>query len=94
MIASLQLEVDEGEAEAIALAFELNADLLLIDERIGRAVASRLGIRFIGLLGVLIEARHKGLILAVKPVLDELIAGAGFWVTRELYDSVLRAAGE
>ena len=76
------------------LAVELNADLLLIDERMGRAVASHLGIRFIGLLGVIIEARHKGLIPAVKPLPDELIGGAGFWVTRELYDSVLRAAGE
>jgi hypothetical protein len=94
MVAALQLEVDEGEAEAITLAFELDADLLLIDERIGRAVASRLGLKFIGLLGALVEAKRNGLVPAVRPVLDELIEKSGFWITGELYDSVLGAAGE
>lgn len=94
MVTSLQLEVDEGEAEAIALAAELEADLLLLDERRGRIVASRLGLKFIGLLGVLIEAKHRGLVPAIKPLLDDLIGKAGFWVTRGLYDRVLRAVGE
>lgn len=94
IVASLQMEVDEGEAEAIALAVELEADLLLLDERRGRRVASRLGLRFIGLLGVLIEAKHQGLIPAAKPMVDDLIAKSGFWITRELYDRVLQAAGE
>jgi predicted nucleic acid-binding protein len=93
-VASLQLELDEGEAEAIALAAELKADLLLLDERKGRVVASRLGLKFVGLLGVLVEAKHKGLILAVRPVLDNLISKAGFWISRDLYEHVLQAAGE
>ena len=94
MVASLQLEVDEGEAEAIVLAVELGADLLLLDERRGRTVASRLGLKFIGLLGTLIQAKHKGLILAIKPILDDLIGKSGFWVSHKLYDRVLQAAGE
>jgi predicted nucleic acid-binding protein len=94
VVASLQLELDEGEAEAIALAAELKADLLLLDERKGRVVASRLGLKFVGLLGVLVEAKHKGLILAVRPVLDNLISKAGFWISRDLYEHVLQAAGE
>lgn len=94
MVSSLQLEVDDGEAEAIALAAELKADLLLLDERRGRIVVSRLGLKFIGLLGVLIEAKYRGLVPAIRPILDDLIGKAGFWITRELYDRVLQAAGE
>jgi predicted nucleic acid-binding protein len=94
MVASLHLEVDDGEAEAIALAAELGADLLLLDERRGRIVASRLGLKFIGLLGVLIDAKHRDFIPAVRPILDDLIGKAGFWITRELYDRILQATGE
>jgi predicted nucleic acid-binding protein len=94
LVASLQLKVDEGEAEAIALAAALNADLLLMDERRGRAAASHLGLRYIGLLGILVEAKHKSLVSAIKPILDDLIEKAGFWVGQELYDRVLQAAGE
>ncbi len=57
-------------------------------------VASRLGLKFIGLLGTLIQAKHKGLILAIKPILDDLIGKSGFWVSHKLYDRVLQAAGE
>ncbi len=78
----------------IACAIDLNASLLLIDEQHGRTVAQRLGLRVIGLLGVLIEAKHRGLIPAVRPLLDALINRAGFWVTRDLYVQVLRAAAE
>ena len=94
LVTVLQTELDEGEAEAIALAIELRADLLLLDERKGRMVASRLGLRFIGILGVLIEAKQRGCIPAVKPVLDDLVARAGFWVSRQLYTRVLEVAGE
>ena len=94
LVAALQMELDDGEAEAIALAKELAADLLLLDERRGRAVTTRLDLRFVGLLGVLIEAKHKGCISAVKPALDDLVAKAGFWVSQQLYARVLQAAGE
>ena len=94
LVTALQMELDTGEAEAIALAKELAADLLLLDERRGRAVALRLDLRFVGLLGVLIEAKQKDCILAIKPVLDDLVTKAGFWVSQPLYARVLQAAGE
>ncbi|MGH8611654.1 MAG: DUF3368 domain-containing protein [Gammaproteobacteria bacterium] len=94
LVTALQMELDPGEAAAIALAVERKADLLLLDERRGRAVASRFGLRFVGLLGVLIEAKQQGCIAAVKPILDDLVTKAGFWVSQPLYTRVLQAAGE
>jgi predicted nucleic acid-binding protein len=92
--ASLTLELDIGEAEAITLALELKADLLLIDERKGKLVADRLSVRNIGVLGVMIEAKHKRLIKTVKPLLDDLIVKAGFWFDKNTYDLALQKAGE
>jgi predicted nucleic acid-binding protein len=91
---SLLSELDEGEAEAIALAVESRADLLLIDERLGREVATRLGLRVIGILGVVVEAKRRGCVLAVGPVVDALIHQAGFWISAELRKAVLHTAGE
>ena len=87
-------QLDEGECEAIALFIEVNAELLLIDERQGRAEADRLGLRITGLLGVLVEAKRKRFILAVKPVLDDLIATAQFRVANALYARILQIVGE
>ena len=91
---ALKLELDQGEAEAVALSVGIGAELLLIDERRGRDIADRLGIKYIGILGVIIEAKNKGLITAVKPLLDDLISKAGFWITKNLYNRVLQIAGE
>ncbi len=90
----LKLELDRGEAEALALAVELKVDLLLIDERKGRIIATRLGLTHIGLLGALVEAKQRGLLSAVKPILDDLIAKAGFWISADLYRRVLLAVAE
>lgn len=94
LVEALELEVDPGEAEAIACTLELNADQLLLDEHIGRAVAKHLGLRVIGLLGVLIKAKREELISSVKPVLDDLILKAGFWISKPLYARVLEAVSE
>jgi len=94
LVQALKLELDEGESEVIALAVELKAGLILIDERRGRTVARNLDISCIGLLGVLIEAKQKGLIKFVRPLLDDLISKAGFWINQKLYNRVLEAADE
>ncbi len=94
MTESLLLDLDAGEAEAIALSVEMKAGLLLLDERRGRNIAQRFGLKFIGVMGMLIEAKRKGHLPAVKPSLDDLIATAGFWVDNRLYARVLQEAGE
>jgi hypothetical protein len=45
-------------------------------------------------LGVLVEAKHRGLVTAVKPVLDDMIAKAGFWVGSDLYARAPREVQE
>ncbi|MBD1997934.1 DUF3368 domain-containing protein [Leptolyngbya sp. FACHB-541] len=81
--------LDVGEANAIALALELEADDLLIDERLGRQEALRLGLSIIGILGILLLAKHRGIILQVQPVMDTLIDQAGFRISPQLYHRVL-----
>ncbi len=87
-------EVDQGEAEAIGLALQLNADVLLIDERKARHLAADLGLGVVGLLDVLQVAKQRRLIPSVKPVLDDLISRARFRVSRKLYQRTLFTAGE
>ena len=89
LVKALSNELDIGEAEAIALAVETQADRVLIDERQGRLVAAKLNLRYTGILGVLVEAKSQGLIAEVKPLLDALINQAGFWVAEPLYNRVL-----
>ncbi len=94
LVASLRLELDLGEAEAIALAMEEDAKLLLIDERRGRLVAQRLGLSVTGLIGVLLLARKRGLVDSIRPSLDDLRRVAGFWISDALYRRVLQESGE
>ncbi len=94
LVAALRQELDAGEAEAIVLALEVKAELLLMDERLGRENARHLGLHCTGLIGVLVEARHKGLIEAIGPLLTALRTVAGFHVGEALYQRVLRDAGE
>lgn len=89
-----QSNIDLGEAEAITLALELNADLLLMDERRGRALAQNCGLNVTGLLGVLLQAKRKGLISWVKPIVDELIEKADFRLNSQLYLAIMQSANE
>ena len=87
-------EVDRGEAEAIGLALQLNADVLLIDERKARQLAQYLELNVVGLLDVLQEAKQRHCITSVKPILDDLITRARFRLSHKLYQRTLHTAGE
>ncbi|MCZ7669537.1 MAG: DUF3368 domain-containing protein [Chloroflexi bacterium] len=94
MIDSLRQTLDGGEAQGIALALELGADLLLIDGRLGRMTAKYFNIEIIGLLGILIQAKQEGLIEKVKPLVDQLRFEIGFRISSQLYQEVLHLAQE
>ena len=94
LVVQLELELDPGEASAIALAVERQATLLMLDERKGVQVATRYGLRVQGVLGVLLRAKAQGMIPLVRPLLDSLVNDAGFWMTNNLYQRILQIAQE
>ncbi|WP_027400661.1 DUF3368 domain-containing protein [Aphanizomenon flos-aquae] len=94
LVQSLKNKLDEGESSVIALALELNADWLIIDEQLGRQTATEYKLKITGILGLLIEAKRQKLIPLVKPILDDLINTAKFWVNPSLYNRILSIVGE
>jgi uncharacterized protein len=90
----LEEQLDEGEAEAISLAIQLNADLLIIDEKKGRKIASRLNIKYSGILGELVIAKKLNIISSVKLLTDDLVSKVGFRVSQDLYNEILSRSGE
>lgn len=93
IVNKLNRHLDLGESEAIALSIETKADVLIIDERKGRAVAQRMRINIIGTIGVLIKAKREGKIPVIRPYLDQL-KGHGFRMSKELYEQALEEVGE
>lgn len=76
-----------GEQQAIRLAMELDADLLLMDDKAGRQVASRRGLRVIGLIAVLEEAGRRGLLDLPKSI--HRLRKTNFRISQQVLDSVM-----
>ena len=93
-IARFRAGLDPGESEALALAIEVGASLILMDEAAGRAVARTLGIEPVGVLGVLVRAKNAGLISSVVPLMDRLRLELDFFISPQLHATVRRLANE
>ena len=89
----LELIIDGGEAETIVLAEELNVDAVLIDDLKARKIAKFRGLNVIGTIGVLLNAKDKGIIREIKPLLEELMKKK-IRISKELYDHALELADE
>ena len=91
--AVLQAEVDLGESEAISLALEVQASRLIVDDLHARRLATSLGLTIIGTTGLLLAAKKKHLIPAVREPLNELLK-RGFHLHPDLFRNALVMAGE
>lgn len=89
----LSYNLHKGEAETIALAEENKADLVLLDDYWGRKIAELRNLKITGTMGILVKAKKECIIEKVKPLLDQLIH-KGFWISDDLYISILKESGE
>ncbi len=89
----LELLIDKGEASAIALALETKADLIILDDWKARKVAEKLSIRITGTIGIIIKAKHAGIIHSIRPCLLKL-RETDFRISDELEHIALREANE
>ncbi len=87
------IDLDDGEAEVLILAKETNADLVILDEIMGRRYAKQLELNLTGTIGVLLKAKEKGLILSIKNLMTEL-ENKGTWLNPKLISKVLKIANE
>jgi hypothetical protein len=85
--------VDLGESEAIALALEMQIETILIDDAKGRKFARQHGLRPIGTIGILLQAKQEGMVNVIKPELDILVANR-IRIGSKLYQHALILAGE
>ncbi|WP_027371171.1 DUF3368 domain-containing protein [Desulfovermiculus halophilus] len=90
LVTFLSISLDAGEAEAIALAKEINADLVLLDDNDGRNIAGSVGIHFTGTIGFLLRY-YQGQPADFKEALDELLA-QGFRLSKVEYQKILEQA--
>jgi predicted nucleic acid-binding protein len=89
----LEMQIDKGEASAIALALETVDNIVNLDDWKARKLAERLGLSVTGTLGVIIRAKNTGLIPSIKPYLEK-IRETNFRISEELEQIALKEANE
>lgn len=87
----LERELDKGESEAIALALELNAEVLLIDERDARRVCKSLSLTVTGVIGILTKAYKTGALTDLQQPINDLKEKAGFYINDQLLTEIKKS---
>ena len=87
------IDLDDGEAEVLVLAKEINADLVILDEIMGRRYAKRFEINLTGTIGILLKAKETGLITSIKNLMSELVE-KGTWLNPKLISKAIKMANE
>jgi predicted nucleic acid-binding protein len=93
LVKLLRTTLDDGESEAIALAVETGADLILLDDSDAREKARLFGLNITGIIGILLRAKSDGKIVSLKEKLTAL-KESGFWIGVELEKVLLSEAAE
>ncbi len=89
----LEMDLDPGEASAIALSLETKNSILIIDDLKGRRVAERLKLKYSGTFGLILRAKQTGIITSIRPILNKL-RETNFRFREDLYEIILKEAGE
>ena len=92
-VSLVQATLHKGEAEAIVLATELQAERLVMDDLDARRFAARCGLKVVGTVGILLSAKRRGEIVSLREEIDRL-AALGFRANPRLIAAVLQSAGE
>jgi predicted nucleic acid-binding protein len=93
VVAQFRTVLGAGESEAIALAKESAAELIILDDQDARETAITEGLNVVGLLAFLVLAKEEGIIHQVRPLLDAL-RQQGFFISDDLYQHILQKADE
>jgi len=94
LIKALLQDLHEGEAESIALAIELTADIIILDETEARRIAEQHGLLVIGIIGILLQAKADRKIRSMRAEMDRLQRTGNFWIGKSLRQTILTTAGE
>lgn len=91
-VQSVTRNLGHGEAEAVALAY--NRQLrLIVDDALGRKAAIRLQLQFAGSVGLVVEAKRRGYVTSILPILLEM-RNKGYWLADDLIRQAAALAGE
>ncbi|MGM0365813.1 MAG: DUF3368 domain-containing protein [Actinomycetota bacterium] len=90
----LRKDLDEGEAGAICLSLELKSGLILLDESEARRIADIYGLEKTGILGILLKAKKDKIISSLREEIQKLKRDAGFFISKELEEPLLKDADE
>lgn len=89
----LRKDIDKGEAETIALARQMNADVVIIDENVGYQIARHFGLSVVRTLSILEVAKNKRIISRIRPIVEQIVQ-RGRWYSKSVIEKFLGDVGE